>query len=128
MPTTPAQRTTPLQPITLMEAMNPASPSMALRVPTQPLPLSDMLSPVATNKATAFFVEHMQIEKGLTLARNQKPHAKILLPPTALPAPVKPNDNAYDALMATWTKAVTPSQTEAIKHSSMVEYNQKYRG
>jgi len=111
-----------------MEAMNPTTPCIALQVPTHPLPLSDILSPVITNKATAFFAEHMQIEKGLKLARNQKPHAKILLPPTALPTPVKPKDNACDALMATWTKAVTPSQIEAIKHSSMVEYNQKYRG
>ena len=50
------------------------------------------------------------------------------MPPTALPARVKPSDNACDALMENWTKAATPSRTEAIKHSSMVEYNRKYRG
>ena len=87
-PATPARLTAPLQPITLMEAINPTTPCIALQIPTQPQPLSNMLRPVATNKATAFFAEHMQIEQGLTLARNQKPHAKLLLPPTTLPAHV----------------------------------------
>jgi len=112
----------------LMEAKNPTTPCIALQVPTQPRPLSDMLRPVATNKATAFFAEHMQIEEGLKLARTQKPHTRILPQPHMLPTPVKPKDNACDTLMTTWTKAATPSRTEAIKHSSMIKYNQKYRG
>jgi hypothetical protein len=109
-----------------MDVLNPATPSIALWVPTQSLPLSDMISPVATNKATALFAEHMQIEQGLTLARNQKPHTKLPLPPTALPAHVTPTDNACDALMATWTKAATLSRTESMRFKFGKEHTNEW--
>ena len=87
-----------------------------------------MLSPVNTNKATAFFAKHLQIEAGLTEARAHKPSIMDATHHTSRPKGVKPSDDAYEKLITKWTIESTPSRTKATTHSALIEYNMKYRG
>ena len=87
-----------------------------------------MFSPVNTNKATAFFAEHLQIEAGLTEARAHKPSTRDAAHHTSCQKGVKPSDDACNKLITKWIKESTPSRTEATTHSALIKYNRKYRG
>ena len=62
--------------------------------PTPTISLDDMLSPVDTVKATAFFAEHLQIEAALKQVRSHKPSTMNDTHPTSRPKGVKTLDDA----------------------------------
>ena len=89
--------------------------------------VSDLIKPVETPQTSAFFAEHNRIEEGLSKARAHDPTPTPFPKSPAHEVP-KAEPTACDNLLSQWKNDSKPSPKDAIKHASLVEYNQKYRG
>ena len=89
--------------------------------------LNDLIIPVATPQTTAFFAEHERIKEGLTQARAHNPEP-IPFPKSPTEKISKVEQTAGEKLTSRWKRDTKPSPKDTLKHSSLVEYNKRFRG